>query len=149
MDAAQRYRNAVSHALAGFQLVEEGLKDYLGFYYATVRRLLPDELAFGYARDDIKDAALGKLINVSSKVCSNTALIAELRTLIKVRDDLAHRALIDLYGNGAQTQDLELKTKALFQTAERINTLLKQVNEESLKVLSVATPSPGAGQAEA
>ena len=98
MSTAQYYRESASHALAGFQLLEEGLKSYVGTYHDTVRKFLPDKLVYRYSRQDIQDAALGKLVGVFSKISANDKLISELRTLTKTRDDLAHKAFVHLYG---------------------------------------------------
>ena len=46
MDIEQQYREAASHALAGFQLVEQQLKEYIGYYYDAVRFLLNGKLSF-------------------------------------------------------------------------------------------------------
>jgi hypothetical protein len=40
------YREGVSHALGGFQLLEEGLKTYLDVYYGTLRNLIGGKLHF-------------------------------------------------------------------------------------------------------
>jgi hypothetical protein len=135
VDHEQRYRDVFSNALAGFQLIEEALKDYIGFYHETVRKLLPSELTYGSTRQDIQDAALGKLINVFAKCSNNQVLISELRSLISVRDQLAHRGLIDLYGTEKTRVDFADRAKQLQETAEKISGLLDQVNKESLKVI--------------
>lgn len=138
MDREQQYRDAVSHALAGFQLVEEALKDYIGIYHEAVRKLLPSTIAYGSSRKDIQDAALGKLINVFAKSCGNQALITELRSLINTRDELAHRALLGLYGNAQEPSNLAERSVALQTIAEQISGLLAQINKEMLNVLVVS-----------
>ncbi len=57
----KRYQDAASHALAGFQLIEGGLKDYIGIYHKIVRRLLPDRPAYKHTRKDVEEVALGRL----------------------------------------------------------------------------------------
>lgn len=146
MDREQQYRDAVSHALAGFQLVEEALKDYIGIYHEAVRRLLPSTITYGSSRKDIQDAALGKLINVFAKSCGDQALITELRSLISTRDELAHRALLTLYGSAQEPSDLAERSAALQKFAEQISGLLGQINKEMLKVLVASGIAMGAPQ---
>jgi len=145
MDQERQYRDAVSHALAGFQLIEESLKDYIGFYHDAVRKLLPSTITYGSSRRDIQDAALGKPINVFSKCCGNQALILDLRSLTSTRDELAHKALIGLYGTAPDPSDLEGKAASLQKTAESISELLAKLNKESLNILlasGIAKVSP-------
>jgi len=138
MDRELQYRNAVSHALAGFQLIEEALKDYIGYYHEAVRKLLPSTLTYGSSRRDIQDAALGKLINVFAKSCGNQLLISDLRSLTGTRDELAHKALLDLYGCVQDPADLASRSAELQKTAEQVGELLTVINEETLNVLIAA-----------
>lgn len=138
MEREQQYRDAVSHALAGFQLIEEALKDYLGFYHVAVRKLLPSALTYKSSRKDIQDSALGKLINVFAKSSGNVRLISELRSLTNTRDQLAHKALLDLYGTADNQVDLEIRSAALHRAAVKISELLDLINKESLNVLTAA-----------
>ena len=97
MDASAAYRNTVSQALAGFQLVEEMLKGYLDKHFSTTRMLLRGAVHFEFSRRDYQEAPLGRLVNVFSKLCANEQLIRDLRAAVKDRDHLAHRALLKLY----------------------------------------------------
>ena len=145
MEQEGQYRDAVSHALAGFQLIEESLKDYIGFYHDAVRKLLPPTITYGSSRRDIQDAALGKLINVFSKCRGNQAFISDLRSLTSTRDELAHKALVGLYGTVPEPSDLEAKAASFQKKAETISELLAKLNKESLNILlasGIATVSP-------
>jgi hypothetical protein len=91
------YRTGVTQALAGFQLIEEGLKTYLGIYFDSIRLLIGDRLHFGFAKEDYQDAALGRLITIFAKTSSNAELLSQLRSVTRQRDHIAHQALLKLY----------------------------------------------------
>lgn len=141
------YREAASHALAGFQLLEEGLKSYIGCYYETVRQLLPETISYRYQKLDIQEAALGKLVSVFSKINSNDELVFELRKLVKTRDDLAHRAFVHLYGSLPPAKDLQSKASTFIDVAAQIGELLKSLNTETVKVVN-ERPTNGASAKE-
>jgi hypothetical protein len=131
MNAEQHYRDAASHTLAGFQLIEESLKSYIGYYHEMIRRLLPTEVAYRHSRAEIQDAALGKLVNIFGKINSNEVLISQLRTHIKVRNELAHTAFLHLYGELPPQQELKSRTASFIQISENLGELLGNLNEES------------------
>ena len=91
MNTEDQYREAVSHALAGFQLIEASLKSYVEEYHAAIRRHLPATLTYEYGRTDVEEASLGKLVNLFSRMNGNTGLIEKLRRLQRQRDVRQHR----------------------------------------------------------
>ena len=137
MDARKRYRDLATHALAGFQLVEASLKQYIGYYYDAVSALVDDRLSFSYSHSDIDEAALEKLLGIFSKVNGNKEFIKELRALINIRNEVAHRAFVDLYKPAQKTPDFEPKSDELIQIAEKLGAILAQMSEETTKVKSV------------
>ena len=138
MNNIDEYRYAVTNALAGFQLIEESLKGYIEFYHETVRRFLPEEIAYDYSRKDVQDAALGKLTNVFSKITKNRQLISDLRSLQRMRDELAHTALIELFGSPPSSPFFEHKTSELVELGQRLSSILGQINKASIDLLLVA-----------
>jgi len=122
------YREGVTHALGGFQLLEEGLKTHSDLYYGTVTELLEGRLHFGYARSDIQDAAPGRLLAVFAKVCANQELLAEMRGLVKDRDQAAHQAFICLYGPGPNDQTLIEVTDANAKLGTQLSELLPRLH---------------------
>jgi hypothetical protein len=142
MASEQFYRESAVHALAGFQLIEEALKSYIGYYHETVRQCLPEKLTYSYSRQDVQDAALGKLVSVFGKVSSNDALILELRTLVKTRDDLAHKAFVNLYGPPPAEEDFEKRGAALLKVAERLGLILEELNKDSLSLVVIRPRQP-------
>jgi len=138
------YREGVAHTLGGFQLLEDGLKTYLGVYYRTINALLKGRLHFGYERADIQDASLGRLLTVFSKVCANQALVAEMRSLVKHRDQAAHQAFICLYGPGPGDQEFVEMIDANAKLGTQLSLLLPRLHDEMVKVhgvLASAGPS--------
>ncbi len=126
----KRYQEVASHALAGFQLIEGGLKDYIGIYHGLVRKLLPSGLAYKYSRKDVEEVALGRLINIFSKLSTNDALVGALRAQVALRDELAHRAFLNLYGHGDNAEDLISQTDRLVDVAQQIVGLLEAIHNE-------------------
>src|SRR5688572_10988832 len=96
--AKENYRESVTHALGGFQLVEEGLKTYIDLYYETARQLLVGKLHFGFDKAEVQEAPLGRLLQIFSRINPNKELIAELKALVKDRNQAAHQAFVCLYG---------------------------------------------------
>jgi hypothetical protein len=133
----QYFRESATHALAGFQLVEEALKSYIGQYRDAVRRFLPEKLTYRYARQDVQEAALGKLVNVFAKVTPNDKLVAELRGLVKARDDLAHKAFVNLYGPKPSEEEFRKRGDAFIQVARRLGNILGELHEESVRLVAV------------
>lgn len=131
------YREGVTHTLGGFQLLEEGLKNYIDLYYATASQLLQGQLHFGYERSDIQDAALGRLLTVFGKVSANQALLSEMRSLVKHRDQAAHQAFVCLYGPGPADQTLMVMTDANAKLMAQLSDLLPRLHAETLRVFAV------------
>lgn len=129
------YRSGVTQALAGFQLLEENLKGYLELYFNVTRKILDGRLHFGFSRQDYQDAAMGRLISVFAKICPNAELIGELRALVKVRDHIAHRALLRLYHGQSITLDEYPELLAEVNgSVQEISRLGEKIVEEMRKV---------------
>ena len=137
MDIEQRYREAASHALAGFQLVEQQLKEYIGYYYDAVRFLLNGKLSFNYAREEMDEAALERLTTVFSKINGNEELIKRIRALIKHRNHVAHRALVHLYGKERTGEELETNIDEFIEIAEKLGLILRDLLKETVNVARI------------
>ena len=142
MATEQYYRESATHALGGFQLVEEALKSYIGQYHDVVRKFLPKGFTYRYARQDVQDAALGKLVNVFAKVSPNDKLIVELRGLVKTRDDLAHKAFVNLYGPKPSEEELRKRGDRFVEVAERLGNILGELHDDSLRLVAVRPSGP-------
>lgn len=137
MNNQKIYSEAATHALAGFQIVEESLKDYITAYHQTVKKFLPDELMYQHKRSDIEDLALGKLIEIFSKVNSNILLIGKLRKIKQTRDQLAHKALTKLYGPEKDTFDFLESTDRFIDTAAELGLIIEDILKEHNKLLAI------------
>lgn len=133
---SEHYREIASHALAGFQLIEASLKDYIAVYHDKVRDSLPPGMTYLHHGTDVQDAALGKLVSVFAKMNNNKALIEKLRNLQQTRDNLAHRALAKLYGPTSVTEDFIAQIPTLTGLAEELGILLGDVHDEHIKLVS-------------
>jgi hypothetical protein len=147
-DLKDLYREGVAHTLGGFQLLEEGLKTYIGVYHSTVSQILKGRLHYGYEQSDIQEAPLGRLLTVFGKVCSNQALIAEMRALVRHRDEAAHQAFICLYGPGPGDQKLIEMVDANAKLGTQLSLLLPRLHAEMLKVYEVLQKSSDGGRAD-
>jgi hypothetical protein len=134
MNVKQQYHDAATHALAGFQLVEESLKQYIGIYYDAVRFLLKNQLSFQYKREEINDAALERLTNLFSKINANKELVERIRPLIKNRNDVAHRALVHLYGKPKPDAEYKVGIDEFIEVAQKIGVILEDLHKETLIV---------------
>lgn len=137
MAGEQYYKESATHALAGFQLVEEALKSYIEQYHDAVRKFLPEKLTYRYGRQDVQEAALGKLVNVFAKVNANDKLIAELQALVATRNDLAHKALVNLYGQKPSEDEFQKRGDGFVEVAERLGNILGELHEQSLRLVAV------------
>ena len=137
MENKEYYKEAAIHALAGFQLIEEGLKRYIVHYYDTVRYLLGDKLHFDYNESDVSEAALQRLLSIFSKINSNKELIEQLRKLVKQRDEIAHKAFVELYGPTKSEAEFEKMYQKYVEVGKQLSRLLTAVNDENFKLFSI------------
>jgi hypothetical protein len=108
MDDAERHRFEVLHALANYQLIEELIKQYLSLHFEVARLLLGKRLYFGFDAADYNRSPLQRLVPLFGKVCSNKRLLEKLKTAVKRRDHLAHRALRNYWVDTSQCDFKEL-----------------------------------------
>lgn len=137
MNEKERYKEAAAHTLAGFQLVEERLKQYIGYYYDAVRSLLRGQLSFQYTREEINEAALERLTQIFAKITTNEDLVKRIRILIKHRNEVAHRALVYLYGEPKSDREFKADTEAFIEVSEKLGVILDDLLRETLKVYSL------------
>jgi hypothetical protein len=124
------YERAANQALGGYQIIEEQLKTYIGIHFDRTRVLLNGKLHFGFSSDDYKEAALGRLVQVFSKLCSNEPLIAELRTVIARRNHVAHQAFLTLYRKDVFPTEYSTLIGELYSDMERLSALMAKIREE-------------------
>ncbi|MBX7229599.1 MAG: hypothetical protein K1X48_08355 [Burkholderiaceae bacterium] len=86
------YVFAVQNALFAFQMIEEGLKLYVGLSYEILKRSAPSPVTFNFDPPAIQNAPLSRLIKMFGGVSANNQLIGELRKIEGWRNFCAHRA---------------------------------------------------------
>jgi hypothetical protein len=99
MTPKTHYTNVSTHALAGFQIIEERIKEYIDFYYKTIRSFIDTNICFDFTSKDYANLPLSRLTkDVFSKTTSDKNLVKRILSLNSKRNELAHRALTVLYG---------------------------------------------------
>ncbi|MFC3552474.1 hypothetical protein ACFOLC_15830 [Lysobacter cavernae] len=118
------YRDGAAHALAGYQMIEELLKTYIGNHFEIVRSLVDGRVHFGFRKEDYKQAPLGRLLQVFAKICDDTSLVDALRAELPHRDHVAHQSLLILF---AKSQP----------SAEQLSDLLTELGKRHASVQAV------------
>ena len=128
--AKSSYREVANHALAGYQLVEELLKTYIGNHFEIARSLLGDRLHLDFTRKDYEKAPLGRLLQVFAKLCPDAKLVADLRAELPHRDHVAHQSLLILFSSSpASAEFLHSHISDLVERNDSIASLLGRLNE--------------------
>jgi hypothetical protein len=134
-------------ALGFLQMIEEGLRVYVGTAEELIAAAVPYGVPFRVDRSALEAAAMGKLINMFTKVNRNEELLARLRQLTKHRNYIAHEAFRrTIQGASNGKEDLEYMkghAKAVGDEAEQILGILGQ----EMKSLLVNYPNSKASQA--
>jgi hypothetical protein len=99
------YEKRVSLTLAGFQVTELLLKEYIALSYDVMRCILREHIDFSLSRRDIENHSLERLISTFKTINTNKDLIGQLQSVVEHRNKIAHKSLLPLYG--ARTSDQE------------------------------------------
>jgi uncharacterized protein YunC (DUF1805 family) len=75
---------------------------------------------------------------VFSKINGNEELIKRIRALIKHRNDVAHRALVHLYGKKKTDDELKASIDEFIQVAEKLGVILSDLLKETVNVAKIA-----------
>lgn len=133
-EGSELYRDGVTHVLAGYQLLEEQLKEFIGLHYEKTRILLAGRIHFGYLRSDHAKSPLGRLTNTFGKLSANGDLLARLRAVGDHRDHVAHQALLVLYGPKLTVEQYGTLTKEIAEKADLLHGLMLELVEEQNKL---------------
>jgi hypothetical protein len=133
MTQKEKYTEATIHALAGFQIIEEHLKMYIGYYYDAVRVLLKGQLSFQYTREEINEAPLERLTSLFSKINANNDLVKRIRSLLKHRNEIAHGAFTHLYGPPKTDEQFKTDTAEFLVVAGKLDVIMKDIFTEVLQ----------------
>lgn len=99
---SQEFGAGVSHALTVFQVIEEGLKQYITYSFKLIRARLDPSIPFEFNGKDYENAALGKLIKIFSKLSDNKVLIESLNKITSNRNYVAHKAMVKYLVGGSE-----------------------------------------------
>lgn len=133
IERKQQLRELLPHlmrALAFMQMIEEGLRLYVGTAEELIAAAVPYGVPFRVDRNGINKAALGTAISMFARVNKNEQLISQLRELPKHRNYLAHAAFMQsVRGVHDESIDLDyVKTHAIAvgDSAEKLLELIGQ-----------------------
>lgn len=114
-------------ALGFLQMIEEGLKLYVGIAEELIQAATPYGVPFKVDRQAIENAPLGKLIGMFAKLNRNDQLIARLRQLPEHRNYIAHAAFRRAF-QASTDKNIDLDSARLHAT---------EVGDEAEKVLQL------------
>jgi len=92
--AENMHVGALHGSMVEFQYLEEALRRCIEYAYDIVRAQTRGLLSFKLTRKDLETAALGRLIDVFSKLVDEDALVVGLRGLVRDRNHSAHAAFM-------------------------------------------------------
>jgi hypothetical protein len=133
-DRKELYRKSVNQVLAGFQIVEEMLKTYIERHFDLTRSLINGRLHFEFCRQDYQEAALGRRIQVFSKLCANHQLVSDLRAAVEGRDHVAPRALLKLYESAISPEEYVQISHELLSDMDKNTELMTRIVLEMEKL---------------
>lgn len=128
------YVTLISAILVNFQFIEEGIRMYISDVFKYIVMELSGVIPFRYDDKDIEKDALGKLINKFEKFNDNNDLIAELKNLIKYRNDCAHRGFLLTDEQAYDEKYLKNRIKELEKVKERTADCLSGLHKEVVKI---------------
>lgn len=105
------YNEKALEILKSFQVLEFALKAYIVHSYNIIKHRVGVDVRFEYSYHDIKDDALGALINKFSKLTSDQNLVGKLKQLRDKRNYVAHEAFLateDRLADGLKDEFVEL-----------------------------------------
>ena len=95
----EAYKEITLHILGYFQLLEFGLKAYIGHAYSTIKKSVGTKVHFDYTAKDVEEFPLERLLSIFSKLNANKELIKRLNKLRAERNHVAHNSLIIAMGS--------------------------------------------------
>ena len=144
--AAKSYQEIANLTLGGYQLIEALLKTYLRNYFNIAKHRLSSDFHFGFTGSDYDNAALGTLLKVFAKTCSDSQLVKDLQTEIPHRDHVAHQASLVLFRRQPCTsEELRALSNELSVRSGSISSLLTRLNHVHSLLLAPYRGEPGLG----
>ena len=135
---SELYEKRVSITLAGFQVTELFLKDYIAAVYDVTRKLLGGVIEFSPSRKDIENHSLERLVATFKTINGNRELIKNLQSLIDHRNKLAHRALLPLYGSSTSDNEYWALIDEISPLEQEVDKCMSGVRNELLELAKKA-----------
>ncbi|WP_305374597.1 hypothetical protein [Photobacterium leiognathi] len=134
------YREKTVGLLTNFQLLELSLKMSIGKSYDFIHALVGDRIHFDFSIEDVENYPLERLLNTFVKLNDNKELHKRLNKLRKLRNYIAHEALLVTIGNNPNMDTLHDKSREFFELEDELSDCLKVlvIEFEKLHVKYVA-----------
>jgi hypothetical protein len=139
------YEKRVSLTLAGFQVTELLLKEYMALSYEVMRHLLRDYIAFSPSRRDVENYSLERLIATFKTINGNSDLVKQLQSVVEHRNRIAHRSLLPLYGRKIADEEYWRMIDEISPLEAEIDKCMAGVQAEIDSLTSKAAPFLGTG----
>jgi len=124
-------------ALGFLQMIEEGLRLYVGTAEELIQAAVPYGVPFRVDRKTIENAPLGKLIIMFSKLNRNEPLIARLRQLPAHRNYIAHAAFMRAFQATTDERiDVEDAKKHAAKVGDEAEKILGLIAQEMKSILA-------------
>ena len=131
MEDHNDYFDAVTRCSMTFQYIEEALKMVLmrleSLVHFRIKEFTPYDLEPKFT--SIRNAAMGRLINMLNVYCDDVKLIAELKRVKEKRDNVAHQSLLMTSEEFQDRESIDLKSSDLEQLNEDAKALLFKISE--------------------
>ena len=131
----EAYKEITLHILSYFQLLEFGLKAYIGHAYSTIKKSVGTKVHFDYTAKDVEEFPLERLLSIFSKLNANKELIKRLNKLRAERNHLAHNSLIIVMGSKYDAGAIEDRLQEYYLLEGELTDCLNLVIEESQSLM--------------
>jgi len=115
----------VSHALSGFQLVEQELKLYITEALQLAAKCIDGRLPFKMKGNDFADSSLERLIQTFKKLSDDEKLVKELNRFKDERNFLSHKGI---------THCLDYEDELFYSTAKEMQKRLSAIKVEAQRL---------------
>jgi hypothetical protein len=134
MDVKDSYKSMTLRILSSFQLLELALKIYIGKAYDLIKFSLNDRMYFDYSVQDVESYPLERLLNVFSKLNSNTDLHKKLNKLRSQRNHVAHESLLLVIPLKYDVEAVQEKHAEFFYLEDELTECLHLLLEETKRL---------------
>ena len=119
-------------ALGFLQMIEEGLRLYVGVAEELIQDAVPYGIPFRVDKKLILRASLGRLIDMFAKLNRNDELIARLRQLPEHRNYIAHAAFMRAFD---KRTDFEYAKRHATEVGDEAEKILMLIRQEAMSIM--------------